>query len=797
MFRNHLKIAFRNLWNNRFFSMLNIAGLSVGLAVSLALMLFVKEELSFDKYHEKAPDLYRAGIDVSYEETNEKWANVPNIAGPSFSDEVAEIQSYTRFLRHSFGKTAFLNINGQNFIEKDFYWVDSTVFDMFNVPLLEGDPKTALAGPNKIVLSETSAHKLFGNLDPMGQTVKLDNARELVVSGVFEDFPDNSTLDCAVMASFISQNWAAKNLYWSNCSFETYFLLHPDADEEHVEKRMAEVLESHVKKEDQWFSFWLQPMTDVHLYSEGITSGYSSRIGDIRQVQLLGVLALAVLLLACFNYVNMTTARSQQRFREVGINKTLGASTGQMIRRFYVETGVLVALSMLAGVLFVELALPLFESITEKDMSVFDLVGSQWVWAIPAIWAMVTFGAGLYPALFLSAFTPKRLLAPKQVGATSSNFFRKTLVVSQFAVCVALIIGAIVFNQQLQFISNKKMGFEAEQVVAITTAGAEKFEQIQSFNNEAAILSNVKKVVQAQAFPGIETSGYSMHQPGNTERTVGVSSNWVEPGFEEVLELNFLAGTTLPAKQKEDTTVQVVLNEAAIQFLGYTPDEAIGKSPPGLYNDRITTIVGVVEDFHFESLHSPIRPYSFTNGNDMAWNPYSLIKLQTSDLQSTMQGLEKAFRKHVPTSAFEYNFLDDHLGRMYNGEKRLSKVVMIFTLLTIFISCLGLFGLAAFTAERRTKEIGIRKVLGASMTGLVGLLTKDFMKPVLLSILIAAPVAWFAMNNWLQDFAYRVEVEWWVFVLAGVTAAMVAFLTVGFQSAKAALLNPVKSLRSE
>ena len=797
MFKNHLRIAVRNLLKNRFFSSLNILGLSVGLAVSLALMLFVKEELSFDKFHEKAADIYRLGIDVKYEDTDEKWAAVPNIAGPAFGDEIAEVQSYVRFLRHRFGKSAFLHVAGQNFAEKDFYWVDSTVFNVFDIPLLAGDPQTALASPNQVVLSEETARKMFGNLNPMGQTIKLDNDRELTITGVFAEFPDNSTLDCKVMASFMTQAWASKNLFWSNCSFETYLLLHPAAEVEKVENQMAEVLGRNVKEEEQWFSFWVQPLTSVHLYSQGISSGYSSRVGDIRQVQLLSILALAVLLLACFNYVNMTTARSQQRFREVGINKTLGASTGQMVRRFYVETGVLVGLSLVVGVFLVEVSLPLFESIAGREMSVFDILKTKWVWALPAIWFITTLGAGLYPAFFLSSFTPKKLLAPAQTGAVSSKFFRKTLVVSQFAVCIALIVGALVFNRQLHFISNKKLGFQAEQIVAITTAGAESSAQVKAFNNEISALPVVQRVARMQAYPGIETSGYTMVQPGNDERVVGVSSNWVEPGFEEVLDLNFLAGNTLPAKTAEDTTIQVVMNEAGVEFLGYTAGEAIGKSPPYLYGDRPTTIVGVVEDFHFESLHSPIMPYVFTNGNGMKRNAFSIVRLETNDLQNTMRQLETVFNKHVPSSAFEYTFLDDHLDRLYSGEKKLSKVVLVFTLLTIFISSLGLFGLAAFTAERRTKEIGIRKVLGASVAGLVGILTKDFLKPVLMAILIAVPVAWFGMNAWLEDFAYRIDIAWWVFALAGGIAVLVAFFTVSFQSLKAALAHPVDALRNE
>ncbi len=797
MFRNHFKIAIRNLTKNSFFSLLNLTGLAVGIAVSLALMLFVKEELSFDKYHSKASNIYRAALDVSFDDMHEKWASAPNIAGPVFSEEISEVQGYCRFLHHNFGKTAFLHLNGDNFAEKKFYWVDNSVFDLFDIPLLQGDPRTALSRPNKVVLSEQTARKIFGNLNPMGQVIKLDNDRELEVSGVFKEFPDNSIFECNVMGSFVSQNWAAKRLVWSNCSFETYLLLHPDADPTEVEEKMADVLDGQVKKEEQWFSFWLQPFTDVHLYSQGMAFSNSTRLGDIRQVRLLCALALAVLLLACFNYVNMTTARSQHRFKEVGINKTLGASTGQMIRRFYVETGILVAAAMVTGILLLEMAMPLFEGIVEKDMTILDILQSRWVWGLPATWALVTLGAGLYPALFLSSFSPKKLLSPVQQGMTGTNFFRKTLVVSQFVVCVALIAGALVFNRQLDFISNKKLGFEPEQVLAITTSAAESTDQVSSFINDISTLPAVLNACRSQAYPGVDAAGYSMSKPGQPDKSILVGSCRVSPGFEEVLGLKYLAGKTLPSKTREDTTVQIVLNEAAIEFLGYTPEEAIGKQVPDLYNGRSATIVGVVEDFHFQSLHSSIAPFSFTNGNRLGGRPYTLIKLQTDALKSTMKQLEASFSKHIPTSAFEYAFLDEHLDQLYVGEKRLSKVVMIFTLLAIFISCIGLFGLAASTTEKRTKEIGIRKVLGATTAGLVGLLSKDFIKLVLIALVIASPLAWFLMDHWLADFAYRIDIPWWVFATAGLLAVGVAFLTVSYQSVKAALSNPVDSLRSE
>ncbi len=797
MIKNHFKIALRNLWNNRFFSFLNLSGLAVGIAVSLILILFVVDELSFDKYHEKANEIYRIGVKVEYEEIREKWAQVPNIAGPAFKEKISEVLEQARFLRHNFGRTAFIHVDEKNYAEKDFYWADSSLFNIFDVPLLHGDPGTALNAPNQIILSQSASEKMFGAENPVGKILKVDNKHDLEITGVYEDFPENSSLDCAMIGSFYSLKWASENLYWSNCSFETFIHLHPTSDQEAVVTSMNLVLDEAVEKDNQWFSFWMQPLTDIHLHSAGIADfGYSSRISDISQVRIMSILALAVLLLACFNYINMTTARTQQRFREVGINKTLGASSFQMIRRFYVETGILVAAALLVGILLVELGAPVFELLTGHSLNTSNLLNPSWLLGLFGIWALITLSAGLYPALFLSSIAPNRLLQPTQKGATGNRFFRQTLVVGQFSVCIGLIFGAIVLNNQLNFIGQKNLGFQPDQVIAINTFAAEESSQIEGLMNKYQSLPEVQSLCRTQGFPGISVSGYSMSKPGQSDKVTSVSSNRALKGFEEVLGLKFLAGKTLPEKSQEDTTIQVVMNEAGVKFLGWTPEEAIGKSPPNLYQ-RPTTIVGVVEDFHHESLHNPISPYVFTNGNRLGWTPYLLVKLSSRELQKSLRRLELEFNNHLPKSAFEYTFLDEQSERLYSSENRLSKIVMAFTILAILISCLGLFGLAAYTAERRTKEIGIRKVLGASLTGIVALLSKDFLKLVVIAILIASPLAYFSMEQWLADFAYRVDIAWWMFALAGILAISIAFFTVGFQSLRAALANPLESLRSE
>ena len=598
MFKNNFKIAFRNLLKNRFFSLLNLLGLAVGFAVALTLLLYIKDEISFDIYHAKADQIYRLNLTASYDGTDEQWANVPNISGPTFNEQIKDIEEQVRLLNHNFGRTAFISIADKRFTERRLYWADSSLFQIFDIPLLKGDARTALSEPNTIVISQSIAEKYFAQENPIGKMLSVDNKLDLAITGVFEDLPQNSTLDANMFGSFYTLGWASKNLVWSNASFETYLVLNPLAEISTVEQQMQKILDDAVPKDNQWFSFWLQPLTDIHLYSTNIQEAYSSRLGDIQQIRILLMLALAVLILACFNYINMTTARSQERFHEVGINKTLGATTRQLIGRFYVETGILVGAALLLGLLFIEVLAPLIHHISGKSLSLANIMEGSWALSIPLIWLAVMLGAGLYPVLFLSTKSPKQIIQANWTNTGGNRFFRQTLVVGQFVVCVGLIVCTFVFNRQLQFISQKKLGFEAEQVIAITTAAAENKEEISSLMNAYQSLPEVKSLCRARSYPGISTSGYSMHVPGQPERTTAVSSNHVSEGFDEVLGMNIIAGRSLPSKLPDDTTIQVVINETGVQFLGWTPEEAIGKTPPNLFRYP-TTIVGVVEDFSF------------------------------------------------------------------------------------------------------------------------------------------------------------------------------------------------------
>lgn len=800
LIRNYLKVTWRSLLKNRLFTFLNVLGLSSGLGIALLLLVYVKDEKSFDRYHANADRIYRVGVTATFDGKSMNWANSPNATGPAMKAEIPEVVEQARLLYHDYGKTAFITSGQKKFTEKKLYWSDPGLFKIFDVPFLKGNPETALERPNTVVISSSLADKYFGKEDPLGKVLKVDNKTDLEITGIYSDFPGNSTLDPNLIGSFSSVGWANKNLVWSNASFETYVLLEAGASEEKVEQSMMQLMERKVDAGDRWFTIWLQPLKDIHLGSAEITNASTTRTGDSRQVKILGILALVVLLIASINYMNLATAKSQLRFREVGINKTIGAGWLQLAGRFYLETAVLTLLSVLVAYGLVAAGIPLLNRIAQKNLSAGTLLAPDLLTSTAAITLFLVLFAGSYPAFYLSSFRAKALLQTTFRKNTGAGLFRRTLVVLQFSASLILIVSALIFYKQLEFIREKNLGYKPDQVVAITTSAAENADQIQALMDSYRNLSSVISVCRAQTWPGNGGSGRTLRnilKDANEQDGMMIKTNRVTSEFAEVLGLKLLAGHQIRSERIEgDTIVQVVINRTAAAYLDYTPEEAIGKKAYSLFGHDRAEIAGVVEDFHFESFHQPIGAYAFHN-NDSEWRPYLLVKLNTRDLPATMRQLEKTFNSLIPNSAFDYTFIDQFLNTLYASEQRTAKVVLLFASLTILIACLGLFGLAAFTAEQRIKEIGVRKVLGASVTDITALLSGDFLKLVGIAILIASPLAWYGMRLWLQDFAYRVEMGWGVFVLAAILSLLIAFFTVSFQSVKAAISNPVRSLRSE
>jgi putative ABC transport system permease protein len=795
MWYNYLKISFRNLLKHPLFTGLNVLGLALGLAVSLLLFLHVRQEWLFDQYHQKAAQIYRVIIHSFYDPTQpEDMANAPNAVGPAMKEAIPAVAQYARLLRHNFGESAFIVAGDNKLVEEKLFWVDPGIFDIFDIPVLAGDPAKAMDEPNTVALSRSAALRYFGTENPVGRTLQIDRLPPMAVRGVFEDFPGNSSIDIQVMGSFKSMKWASEQLVWSNSSFETWLLLGPGATRAQVETQMSALLDKNIPKAEQQYSMWLQPLDQVHLYSSDMRWSYTERLGDPRQVRILAILALAVLLIACFNYMNLSTARAQLRFREVGINKTMGASRRQLAFRFYTETALLTAGALMLALAFLVVGIPMFNQLADKQLSVAVLFKADTLAAVLGIGALVVLLAGSYPAVFLSSFLPKNLLQTTFTKHSGAGWLRRSLVTAQFSASVVFIIGAIVLYRQMQFIQQKNLGYEPEQVVAITTAAAESREQIGGLIQDCRSISAVKAVCRAQSFPGKNTSIRELHRTGETEGRE-LLTNFVSPGIEQVLDMRLLAGSGLPEKSPDDTTVHVLLNRSAVEYLGFTPETAIGKTVAcDLMSDAVVT--GVVEDFHALSMHKAIGAYAFHDAPSEG-RRFLLVKMNTADLTGTMRQIEASFHRNLPNSAFEYTFLDEFLDGLYRSEQRTAQVVLVFSILSVLISCLGLFGLAAFAAERRTKEIGIRKVLGASVAGITTLLARDFLQLVLAAIVIASPLAWYLLRGWLADFQYHITLQWWMFALAGVAALLVAGVTVCIQSVRAALSNPVQSLKND
>ncbi|MCL5246383.1 ABC transporter permease [Cellulophaga sp. 20_2_10] len=795
MFKNHIKIAWRSLKMDKMFSSLNILGLSIGLTIAILLFAFITFEKSFDTQYKNYADTYRVLVNTTGDAFDKEiMATAPAAVAPTLKDELPTVKHTARMLQHSFGETAFIKANNNNFLEKRLFWCDQELFSIFETKFIKGDAATAITRPNTVVLSKSAAEKYFGTIDPIGKTIKVDDKTELEVTGVFEDFAANSTIDCNLIASF-STTYFFKEPSWSNSSFETYVQLKQNASKSTSEKQIQQILDKNVDKEGQWYTLTLQPLSEVHLYSKDYTSTYTSRIGSISEIKNLSFLALLILLIACVNYMNLMTARSQKRAKDVGINKTLGASSKSLIARFYSETGLLTLIALCIGVVLSVVIIPVFNGITGASLDYNFLLRADFILGMFLVWLITTLIAGSYPAFYLAGFSPSSILKPAN-RTVSNAVVRKALVVLQFTASVVLIVGVLVVYQQLEFMKSKDLGYTPQNVVAVSTAAIETYTNKQALANEVKKLSSVIEVGSAQGFPGMDVSGRSLHKDDQDENGKNIQTNVADASVLEVLQLKLLAGKTLPSvKQEGDTLVDVVLNKKAITYLGFTPEEAIGKKVDMQLGDD-ATIIGVVDDFNFESLHKPIGAYAFHNSR-FEGRPYLLVRFNSASVTSTMQQLEAAYTKVAPDSSFDYTFLDKNMEQLYAQDRKMAKVGLLFCLLAIFVACLGLFGLAAFTAEQRKKEIGVRKVLGASVVGITQMLSKDFLKLIGVSLLVAFPVAYFLMQKWLEEFAFRVHIGWFVFFVAGMCAVLIALLTVSFQAVKAATANPIKSLRTE
>jgi putative ABC transport system permease protein len=809
MFKNYFTIAWRNLVKNKIYSFLNIIGLAIGLASFLLIAIYMLDELSYDRYNEHADRIYRINSDIKFGGGNLHLPVSSDMMGQLLKKDYPAIEQYTRIY----------NSSGSKLIKKDKVFideynvahVDSTFFDVFTLPALSGNTRTALNEPNTVVISESMAKKYFGNTNVLGKTIETKDEKNPVykITAVIKDIPSNSHFHFDFMFSMknVDYNWGSLTSH----NFHTYLLLKQGADYKQVEKNFDQYIDKYVlpsvrqfikissmdefKKAGNKLEYTLIPLTKIHLFSD--RSFELSPSGNVQYIYIFSAVALFILLIACINFMNLTTARSSSRAKEVGIRKVLGTERRFLIFQFLTESTLMVVLSIFLALLIAYLVLPLFNEVANKSMALGSLFSPQILPLLIALPIIVGLLAGSYPAFYLSSFRPIEVLKGKLKSGNHRISLRSILVVFQFATSITLIVGTLVIYKQLNFIQTKDLGYRKEQVLTIRntyTLG----DQDKAFKNSILQMSGVQSGTLSSYLPVTNSSRsdntYFKDATLDLKNGLDMQSWRVDYDYFKTLGIQIIKGRGFSPEYGSDSTA-VIVNETTAGLLGYA--DPIGQKiyrSDGTNNLETYTIIGVVKNFNFESLKQGIGPLSFFMGNRSAMASF---KVNTTDIKGLINKIETLWKQMSPTMPFNYTFLDESFNEMYASEQRVGKIAIIFSTLAILIACLGLFGLATFIAEQRTREIGIRKVLGASVQGIVGLLSKDFLKLVTISFVIAAPLSWWIMNHWLNDFVYRIRLEWWIIGVAGLFALFIALGTVSFQAIKSAFANPVKSLKTE
>lgn len=797
MFKNYFKTALRYLQKNKLYTFVNIAGLAIGIASCLLIGVYIGHELSFDRFHAKADRIARVTWEYNFGDAVTKTALTGTKVGPQLQRTFPEVQAYTRTLKYS----SVISYKDRMFEEKQFLFADSAFFGIFSFPLLSGDPKTVLNAPDKVVITQAAARKYFGGEDPVGKTVKIGGTKDLVISGVAADVPNNSQIRFDFVAAFTFLN-ASKEEKWGEANYITYIQV---SDKEKLQGLKSKV-DAYIKKIGQeemqlqgnsYMSFHLEPLTRVHLYSD--QEGFEPN-GDIIYIYVLAAVALLILLVACVNYTNLSTAQSAGRSAEVGIRKVLGAGKRQVFYQFMWESFLLTFLSVLVALAASVLLLPYFNQLSGKTLQVADILNGVTIAGLAVIAVLVTLTAGAYPSLVLSNGKVIRILK-SGFAFTGSNSLRKSLIVFQFVISIFLIVSTIIILQQLSYINHKDLGYDKEQVVVLPVDRKMQpnYTDIKKALAAHSAIASIGGAYEEPTDIGW-SDGLSKGATFNEQEQLSVNALPVDEDFVRTLGLQIVAGSdySLTDVQQFDTTNEglnlkysYILNETAANALGWTPEEAVGKT---IAKGREGTVKAVVKDFHFRSLHQAIGPLVIFMDNRMVSRLFVKVK---GNIPAALKHLEITWKQRVPHRPFEYHFLDEDYDALYKAEQRTAGVFTTFSTLAILLACLGLFALTAYAMVRRTKEIGIRKILGATVPDILALVSKDFLKLVVWSLLIAAPIAWYAIHKWLEGFSYKTSVHWWVFAVAGLGTLLVAFVAISAQAIKTALTNPVKNLRTE
>lgn len=796
MLKNYLLISFRNLRKHLSYSLINIFGLSMGLATCLLLVTWITHELSYDRFHEQADQIYRPSLEMSFGGQEVKTPVSPTALLPALLD-FPEVETGVRVYNPSAWNAFIVKKDDKLFQETHFYYADSTFFKIFSFKLLKGDPTKALVAPNSVILTTSTAEKYFGNEDPIGKTLIINNTTEYTVTGLMPDVPSNSFLQFDFLGSFSSLRQAQEKTSWWSANYQTFIRVHEKADigalTSKTDNLVRKAVSNDLKGTSDVVHYNFLKLTDIHLRSP-----YDSEfevVGDIQYVYIFSGVALLILFIACINYINLATARAIDRAKEVGIRKVVGAFRNQLFLQFLGESAMITGISFVVAFFTAQTLLPVFNTITDKNLSASSFYTPLFLSLSALILLIIALLSGAYPATAITSFKPVSVLKGNFKFSGKGVWLRKVLVITQFSISIILIVGTIVILKQLSFIQDKKLGFKKDNVMILPLDDrtAEVYSELKTEFIRSGYVSQIGRATES---PTVVRGRYGFNLNENEEQGILTTAVAVDTGYIPSLGMEVVGGRNFNdgdfQRVKTDTFYAFIVNESLLKVLHLEPEQAVGT--PANLSGKKGEIVGVVKDFHFSSLHSEIGPLVIFSHED--YN-HIFLRLETANLTPALEKLKQISARVTPHRPFEYEFLDQQYAKLYSSEQRMGTIFTIFASLAIIIACLGLLGLVSFTAAQKTKEIGIRKVMGATVANIVVLITRDFSRLVLIAIVLSIPVSYWMMDLWLEDFAYKTTIGVWPIVIAALLSIVIAFAAAGYQAVKAALLDPAQTLRNE
>jgi len=801
MWTSQIKLALRSLRKNKLNTAVKLAGFIIGITSCLLVAIYLQHELSYDAFHEKGGRIVRVVMEYGMGGQSGMVNVTGNKVGPAFKEDFAEVENSCRAIEYN----QVVKFRDQVFEEPHFYYADSTFFDLFTFPLLDGSPREALRAPRQVVLAERMAKKYFGNEDPMGKVLRVGTEADYTVTGIMQDPPAASQLKPDFIGSFVSLKDASpERLSWWNANYATYLLLHNMESMPGLQAKIPDYMRRHANETgtagDDFLSYRLEPLRDVHLRSA--VPGNFEPNGDIRYIYILSAIGLLILLISTSSYVNLAMAVSTERAKEIGVQKVMGASRGQLFSQHLLESLALTAVALVASAALVPALLPFFETLFGRPLSALVLLSPVFLGGLILFGVLAALLAGVYPAAVLSGFEPFRVLKGAYKHSSSGAWLRQSLIVFQFAVSVILVISTLVLQGQMHYIQEKKLGYDKSHVLALR-ADRQVVEKLEALRSELVGQKGIQSLSLVYETPVHIKGGYNISKSVDGEHSKMVTALPADEHFLKTAGIELAAGSGISRADVEvaarldsgsdtSSTMPVLINEAQARAFGWAPEEAALQFVN--FNEKRVQIKGVVKDFHFASLHEPI-------GNlvifPTSWGNTLMAKLDGRDLPGTLQFMENKWGQLAPHRPFAFHFLDEEFGQMYANEWQTAKLVTTFSWLAILLACLALFGVSSYSIIQRSREVSIRKVMGASMGSIIGLLSGSFLKLVLWSLTAAIPAGWYLMHQWLQNFTYRIEIQWWMFALAALLALAAAFLSVSVQSIRTAMVNPVEALRGE